>query len=729
MTALVGARAPEFDDLQVRSSTSGVDDLPVIVVTPDRHTRRWVVLALVAICAVHTALTLRLHNGVFEDEGLYIYQGHRVIAHLLHHLRLSDAPGSYLSGAPALYPVYAALLDHFGGLEAVRFGSLPFTLLGICCVYGIGQRLFSRAAGLLGAAALALCGPVIFLSHFATYDAAIIGLVALAAWLAVRSAQDDGLLWAPMIAAILVLAGFTKYAAFAYVPMVFALAVVVGWRRFRWRVVRRASFGLLCAVALSFVLIELWGRSLIPGIELTTTNRRVLGPTSAHVLLRDITVWVGPWLAVAAVAGIVRLRSRFLLVTVLLAASIVGPADQVRIGEGTSLSKHVAFGMVFACPLIGDLASRVLSRWWALTIWPVLAVFGALLLSGLHYSSHLFGEWSNEAKLSALLRSDAASVGSAPILGERPSTQRYELADVTTGPQWYDTYYFTYDGKRDIPAYEAALDAHYFGLVYVSDTTPYGKFVQDWFAHQPWQTAYYHLQARVPRYLFGHQIGWWLVYVPDPHITTTITSSGALPGSATYGTTLTWRGSLTADRSPTQARYPNMPAEAPLVELWFNSGLTGQWQNVASQHAVPAGCALCWTWSFPLKETRSGDWQVRFLASTPTILKATTGPTVPVAVTPAVTGWVSGGAIVPKGTTVVRTITVQPGFERQAMLFERECATCTWTRFGSPQPLNDNDQTTFVFAIPPGYTDWEVYLPAIPASASYTSPVFLTGSK
>jgi dolichyl-phosphate-mannose-protein mannosyltransferase len=714
VTALVETRAQQLDDA------------PVIIAGSRRHPRIWVVLALVAICSVHAALTLRLHNGVFEDEGLYIYQGHRAIAHLLHGLRLSDNPGSYLSGAPALYPVYAALIDHFGGLEAVRFGSLPFTLLGICCVYGIGQRLFGRVAGLLGALALAVCGPVIFLAHFATYDAAIVGLVALATWLSVRSAQDDGLLWAPMIAAILVLAGFTKYAAFAYVPMVFAVGVVVGWRTFRWRVVRRAVFGLLCAVALFFVLIEVWGRSLIPGIELTTTNRKVLGPTGAHVLLRDIAVWVGPWLALAALAGLFRLRSRFFLVLVLLAASIVGPADQVRIGEGTSLSKHVAFGMVFVCPLIGDLAARMLSHWWALTIWPVLAIFGALVVSGLHYSSHLFGEWSNEATLSALLRTDIASVGQKPILGERPSSQRYELAKVTTGSQWYDTYYFTYDGKHDIAAYEAALDAHYFGLVYVSDTTPYGKFVQDWFARQPWQTAYYHLQAKLPRYLFGHQIGWWLVYVPDPHVTTTVTPNTTLPSTVAYGDTLTWSGTLVADQQATKARYPNMPAEAPLVELWFNSAVTGQWQNVASQHGVPAGCALCWTWSFPLNETRAGEWQVRFGARTPTILKASSSPAESVMITPTVTGWVSGSETLPWNTTLARTITVQPGFDRQVILFGRQCATCAWTRFTGPQTLDAEDQTTFIFTPRWGTREWELYVPPIAASDDYTGGVFST---
>ncbi|HEY0869634.1 MAG TPA: hypothetical protein VGD55_04500, partial [Acidothermaceae bacterium] len=445
-------------------------------------------------------------------------------------------------------------------------------------------------------------------------------------------------------------------------------------------------------------------------------------------LIAHVAVWVGPWLVLAAVAGVFRLRRRFLLVMVLLTASIVGPAEQVRIGEGTSLSKHVAFGLIFACPLIGDLAARTLSHWWALTIWPVLAVFGALLLSGMHYSTHLYGEWSNEATLSTLLRTDIASVGKQPILGERPSSQRYELQDVTYGSQWYDTYYFSYDGKHDTAAYEAALDAHYFGLVYVSDTTPYGKFVQDWFARQPWQSAYYHLQAKLPRYLFGHQIGWWLVYVPDPHVATTMTAGNALPSTAAYGDSVRWSGSLSADRGPTAARYPNLPAEAPIVELWFNSALTGQWQNVASQHAVPAGCALCWTWSFGLPQTRSGQWQVRFLARTPTILKASSGPVEAVTITPAVTGWISGSATVPWGTTIVRTITVQPGFERQAMLFERTCGACAWTRVGSPQPLDGQDQTTFVFTVLWGTRDWELYLPAIASSSDYTSDVFTTTS-
>jgi hypothetical protein len=714
VTTLVETRAAERDDAPVISP-----ELP-------RRPRVGVVLALVAICAVHAALTLRLHNDVFEDEGLYIYQGHRAIAHLLHGVRLSDSPGSYLSGAPALYPVYAAVLDHFGGLELVRFGSLPFTLLGICCVYGIGQRLFSRAAGLLGAAALALCGPAIVLSHFATYDAAIVGLVALAAWLAVRSAQDDGLLWAPLIAGILVLAGFTKYAAFAYVPMVFALAVVVGWRSYRWRVVRRAAFGLLCTAGLVFVVIDVWGRSLVSGIELTTTNRRILGPAKPSLLLWHVFLWVGPWLVLALVAGVFRLRHRFLLVVVLLAASVVGPAEQVRIGEGTSLWKHVVFGLIFACPLIGDLAARMLAHRWALTVWPVLAAFGVLLGSGLHNSTHMYAEWSNESALSTLLRKDVAAIGQQPILGERPSSQRYALEDVTKGTQWYDTYYFTYDGKHDAAAYQAALSDHYFGLVYFDDTTPFGKVVQDWFAHQPWQTAYYRLQAKVPRYLVGHQIGWWLVYVPDPHIATTIAAKSALPTTAAYGSTVTWSGTLVSDQEATRARYPDMPAENPVVELWFNSATSGQWEKVTSEHAVAAGCALCWKWSFPVSETRTGQWQVRFGATTPTVLGPSMGPVQQVTITPAVTGWVSGSVTLPWNTTVVRTITVQPGFERQVILFGRTCLTCAWTRIGGPQSLDAEDQTTFMFTPGWGTRQWELYVPPIPASSDYTGGVFTT---
>jgi hypothetical protein len=676
------------------------------------------------IMAGHVALTLRLHNTVFEDEGLYIYQGHRVISHVLHGTFLSDYPGSYLSGAPGLYPVYAALFDNIGGLEAARIGSTLFTLLGIACVYGIGQRLFGRVAGVVGAAALAVCGPVVFVGHFATYDGAVVGLVALATWLAVRSAQREAMQSAPLVAIVLVVAAFTKYAAAVYMPMVFAVMAIVGWERHRWVAVRRSVFGLLCATTLFFVLLEVWARSLIDGLILTTANRRVLGHATPYDIVGHIVEWVGPWLALAALGAAFHARRRPLLMLTMLVASVIGPVDQVRIGESTSLSKHVAFGIVFAAPLIGELFAQLMHRWPVLAAASITPALCGLTLLGMHYSSAFYGDWSNETRLTAALRVDVPMLKDTPILGERPATERYMLERVTYGPQWYDTYYFKYKGLLGEAAYRAALSDHYFGLVYFDSTTPYGIFVQHWFARQPSRTGYYHLQTKVPRYFRGKWVGDWLVYVGDPRRASTI-NSAPLPATAAYGSTFEWHGTITGDMS-SGPRFPDMFTENPVVQLWFRSNWTNQWSFVSVAHTEPARCALCYTWSVPIQMKESGSWQVRYAVDWPTVMLPSVGGTATVEVAPAVSGWTGGTLHVRAGTTVSRTITAKPGFQRQVMLYSRRCATCTWYRVGSPQPLGDADQTTIQFTVPAGYREWQLYLPAISTSQPYYTPILTT---
>jgi hypothetical protein len=60
------------------------------------------------------------------------------------------------------------------------------------------------------------------------------------------------------------------------------------------------------------------------------------------------------------------------------------------------------------------------------------------------------------------------------------------------------------------------------------------------------------------------------------------------------------------------------------------------------------------------------------------------------------------------------------------MLYSRRCATCTWYRVGSPQPLGDADQTTISFTVPGGYREWQLYLPAISTSQPYYTPILTT---
>jgi 4-amino-4-deoxy-L-arabinose transferase-like glycosyltransferase len=477
----------------------------------------WLWLPL--ICALQVALAVRhgLNANAFEDEGLYVYTGHRMIEHILHGTFLPEYPGAFFSGAPGLYPVLAAMADSVGGLEAARDVSLGFAVVTTIAVYGIGNRLFGRAAGVIAAASFVLCGSVIYISHFATYDAMMMALVAVAAWIAIASAQRDGFAWGPLVALLLALAFLTKYAGAAYAPIVIAIAVVVGYPLYGWKILRRGVFAAIATLTIAYAVIELWGRSMVPGIRSTTSSRDVLSHAAPSFLLKEVAMWVGPWLALALVGALFRLRRQGLLVALLLIGSVIGPLDQVRIGEATSLAKHVAFGIVFAAPLVGDLFARGLRRAGGVRIVSGLALAGVLAVlasSGLRYSHQFMTGWVDDAPLRPVLATAIARHPDQKILGERYAPQRYELREQTKPNQWYDTYYFSYDGKVNKPAYAEAIDQHYFGVIYLDQTTPFGAYVYDYLKQHP---GYYQLTTKVPRYLRGELVGHWSVFTAPTH--------------------------------------------------------------------------------------------------------------------------------------------------------------------------------------------------------------------
>jgi len=476
--------------------------------------RGWV--ALICLGQILLANRPGRNRNAFEDEGLYVFIGHRMIDHVLHGAFLPEYPGKYFSGAPGLYPVLAAMGDAVGGLQGARTVSLLFALVATVAVYGLGRELFGSAAGVLGAAAFSLCGSVLFQSHFATYDAMAMGCVAVAAWLAVRSTKRDDLLWAPAVALLLALGFLAKYGVGVYVPVVAGLAVAVGWPRSGWTVAFRAVFVVVATGVICFFVIAYWGSDIVDGLVTTTFSRTVLDPQPRATLVRQTATWVGPWLALALVAGLLRTRRDWRVVGVLLAGAVVAPLEQIRIGEGESLAKHLAFGMVFASPLVGDLLARLLrARPGRLRgvagVLAVATVLGSLGFLGVRYSTEFGTTWVDDRELIPVLGREAAAAPGKVILGEQPSPQRYALRRATSPAQWTDTYQFSYDGLVDQPAYVRAVQQSHFGVIYLSFATPNGRFLHDYLTTT--DTPYV-LDAQVNRYLHGRVVGKWLVYVP-----------------------------------------------------------------------------------------------------------------------------------------------------------------------------------------------------------------------
>ena len=375
--------------------------------TPGRRTTMISRLLLLAILILQAVLSLRLRNTAFEDESLYLYAGHMELQHLLHGAALQGQYSSYFSGSPVLYPVAAAFLNQVGGLALARALSLVEMLATTMLLYSMTRRLFNERIGLCAAGFFAVTESAVFLGNFATYDATCLFLLALAAWIMVRTA---GSRWPLFVLAALpaALAVAVKYAGLLFVPTVAVLPALAGWpergRRVVWYPV---AFGAAVA-GLLYGALRLGGKAYMTAISSTTTNR-AQGTIPNSTILREAAEWGGV-LFVAAVIGTIayvwRVRTepeekiapaggrfrRAALGTVLTATALLAPAYQAHLHTDISFLKHIGFGLFFAAPMAGFGLARVMGDHYRRPQIGI-AVWSLALVLGMVQSSYLFRQW------------------------------------------------------------------------------------------------------------------------------------------------------------------------------------------------------------------------------------------------------------------------------------------------------------------------------------------------
>src|ERR1022692_4200468 len=200
------------------------------------RTRRWQppgAWPLLAVLVVQAVLSLRLvlADTAFQDEALYLWAGHRELAHWLHGAPLPPFP-AYFSGAPVIYPTVGALADSVGGLAGARVLSLVFMLGATALVWATAGRLFGRRAAFFAAALFAVLGPTLHLGSFATYDGLSVFLVGLAAWCVVRAGERaDATGWMVAAGGALAVANAAAYSSALFDLVVLAFAVLTAFPR------------------------------------------------------------------------------------------------------------------------------------------------------------------------------------------------------------------------------------------------------------------------------------------------------------------------------------------------------------------------------------------------------------------------------------------------------------------------------------------------------------------
>jgi len=494
--------------------------------------RTWVSRAiLLGILVVQALLSLRLRNTAFEDEALYLYVGHLQLDQFL-----DGTPGSLgftasFSGSPVLYPVLAATVESIFGLAGARALSLVFMLGATVLLYSLTRLLFNERAGLCAAAAFATTQSTLFLGNFATYDAAAIFLLALAAWIVVRTAPNSAILACLLAAPVAALAVAVKYAALMFLPTVVMLAALAVFPHRGWGglVLRSILLPAVTAAILAGAL-ALAGDNYLHAVRVTTTARAV-GNADPLELLLDCLEWGGGFLALALLGTVSYARRegmgevpglrqaanrgrrwRLALGLLLCGTALLAPAYQMHLHTGVSLHKHVGYGLLFAAPMAGVGMSRLVGAHFR---YPQLAIliWVTLLTLGMTQSQNRYHAWADSTRMIATLESQLKPGGR--YLVEASSVPRYYLRAETTADQWASTYAMTYtdrtgrrlSGER---AYRAAIGAAYFDVIVLDRTVT--RELDDKLVQQLGTNGNYRLLAKLP-YRNSHGSGYYQIWV------------------------------------------------------------------------------------------------------------------------------------------------------------------------------------------------------------------------
>lgn len=437
---------------------------------------RWIAqIPLVVILVFQAVLSLRLDNSTHSDEGLYLTTGHWIRSGT----EVYSQPETFFSGVPALYPVFASFLDSIGGLELVRAFAALCMISATLAVYWTTSHLFphspGRRASLLAALVFALSAPVIFLGNLATFDAPSFACLAWAMALAVwASSNDRSVWWGALIGGLVAFAVLLKYSSMVDVPFVLMLMLVV-WKPPARRM-RNILRGILAGTTVLIILgvsVATWAREEFAGFIHTTLNRQVQAPASPMYLLENVFTWTGVTLTLMVIGGLYLLRRQPMLALLLLAGLCAAMASQIRLGESTSLHKHVVLGLIFGAPLAGYLLAQVSRRF---RFWGGLATVTLLwcsLLLGLAQSTSLYTAWPNTKGLVETLEYSVDAMPWIRTVGDVPEAAEYAFRDRTEHWQWSATYEnsFTYEGLSGVKAYEQALKDNYFQLAFFDTTT------------------------------------------------------------------------------------------------------------------------------------------------------------------------------------------------------------------------------------------------------------------
>jgi Dolichyl-phosphate-mannose-protein mannosyltransferase len=506
---------------------------------PGRTAKVPVVIGLIAILTVQAVLSIRLIRGntAYQDEAMYLWAGHLMWAHWLHGAAIPPFQ-AYFGGAPVLYPPIGAIADGLGGLEAARGLSLAMMLGVTSLLWTITRRLYGQRAAFFAAGLFAVAGPVLLLGAFAACDSLSLLLLAIAAWCAVRAGQrSDATGWMIAGGIALALANAAQYTSLVLDPVVVLLAVLVAYPKPGGKsALGRGATMLTMVLTLLMIGILVGGTYYVTGADLTLSPA-AYGSGSAATTLAKQGIWTGTIVALAlcgvAAAWFGKSARQRWLITLLAAAALIVPTEQVILGMAPTLGNFAVPGIFFAAMAAGFgvdwLCAAVKDRTAQVVVTGAFAVALAFpAIFGAHQSKALATSWPNSGSFTAIL-GPLIDGGDGHLLIEDPRVAEYYLPSGKQWARWSSTW-DVHSSGRDITADSVAtpgspaefkdlISDGYFSVVALNfaDTTALDHRLEQFIKANP----HYHIAEVVP-YGQGPYVIWrWEIstasqgYQPD----------------------------------------------------------------------------------------------------------------------------------------------------------------------------------------------------------------------
>ena len=400
----------------------------------ERFEESW---AFWSILAAQATLTLpwMWRTSAYTDEALYLNAAHQGVA-------LPSYANSF-PGLPVMWPPIASAFDSFGGLIAARLVSLLFMLGATAMVYLIGDRLFGRISGVLGALLFAVCGIVVHLGAAATFDPMAMFLLVLALYAAVRM-RDGGLVWLLICPIALAASNAAKYPTLAWDPVILGAVILYGWSKGRFQAVVLAASVTATTAVLDLGILMLGGANLAEGVLRSTIYPTAQAgvPTSSLSVLGHAVLMTGliVLIAIGGVwASVVKRMpvSATLFLVLLVLAALVAPIVQARQHQLTSLDENMGFGLPFAA-LGAGYALGAWRQWlgrqrhWGKVIATTAAVVTVIMMlivgriEGVQFS----GPGSGNARKIALAIANNYTQGTFVLVDGSPRTDQYNVPSV-----------------------------------------------------------------------------------------------------------------------------------------------------------------------------------------------------------------------------------------------------------------------------------------------------------